>query len=88
MPIYEVLVKLCSSWLVHAISRRIHLPEPGTRLDSKAPLSVHMCEWPRADEALIDKRLEKSMALVREVSEAASNARQKAGASCAGRWER
>lgn len=46
-------------------------------LDANAPQSVHMCKWPAAKKELIDKRLEASMALVREVSEAASNARQK-----------
>ncbi|HOV52682.1 MAG TPA: class I tRNA ligase family protein, partial [Methanothrix sp.] len=46
-------------------------------LDPNAPQSVHMCKWPDAKKELIDKRLEASMALVREVSEAASNARQK-----------
>jgi len=78
--IYEVLVKLCklmapfTPFLAESIYQNLV-----RGLDSKALPSVHMCDWPRADEALIDKRLEKSMALVREVSEAASNARQKAG---------
>jgi isoleucyl-tRNA synthetase len=48
-------------------------------LDEAAPQSVHMCLWPKADPARIDKHLEESMALVREVSMAASNARQKGG---------
>jgi isoleucyl-tRNA synthetase len=48
-------------------------------LDESAPTSVHMCDWPRAKEELIDKRLEASMILVRDVSMAASNARQKGG---------
>ena len=38
-----------------------------------------MCDWPVAKKELIDKNLEESMALVREISEAASNARQKGG---------
>jgi isoleucyl-tRNA synthetase len=38
-----------------------------------------MCDWPRAKEELIDKRLEASMSLVRDVSMASSNARQKCG---------
>jgi len=41
--------------------------------------SVHMCDWPQADFSRIDRRLEESMALVREVAMAASNARQKGG---------
>jgi len=48
-------------------------------LDPGAPESVHMCDWPLAKKELIDKNLEERMTLVREVSEAASNARQKAG---------
>jgi isoleucyl-tRNA synthetase len=48
-------------------------------LDESAPQSVHMCLWPSAQKERIDKHLEESMALVREVSMAASNARQKGG---------
>jgi len=47
-------------------------------LDPRAPQSVHMCDWPMADQSMIDRDLEERMKLVREVSEAASNARQKA----------
>ena len=46
-------------------------------LDGNARPSVHMCDWPSADRLRIDADLEKSMDLVREVSMAASNARQK-----------
>jgi len=48
-------------------------------LDGAAAPSVHMCSWPLADPARIDQKLEESMSLVREVSMAASNARQKGG---------
>lgn len=78
--IYEVMVKLCklmapfTPFLSEAIYQNLV-----KGLDAAALPSVHMCEWPRADEARIDKRLEASMALVREVSMAASNARQKGG---------
>jgi isoleucyl-tRNA synthetase len=78
--IYEVLVKLSrimapfTPFLSESIYQNLVLG-----LDPKAPQSVHMCEWPRADAGRIDKRLEASMALVREVSEASSNARQKSG---------
>jgi isoleucyl-tRNA synthetase len=78
--IYEVMVKLCklmapfTPFLSEAIYGNLV-----KGLDAGAPASVHMCEWPSADEARIDKRLEASMALVREVSMAASNARQKGG---------
>lgn len=78
--IYEVLVTLSkimapfTPFLAETIYQNLV-----RGLDSKAPESVHMCDWPAANAELIDKRLEESMALVREISEAASNARQKAG---------
>ncbi|MDQ1282969.1 MAG: isoleucyl-tRNA synthetase, partial [Euryarchaeota archaeon] len=78
--IYEVMVKLCklmapfTPFLSEAIYGNLV-----KGLDAAALPSVHMCNWPSADAARIDKRLEASMALVREVSMAASNARQKGG---------
>jgi len=78
--IYEVLVKLCklmapfTPFLSEAIYQNLV-----RGLDPQAPSSVHMCQWPGPREDMIDRRLEASMALVREVSEAASNARQKGG---------
>jgi len=78
--IYEVLVKLCklmapfSPFLSESIYQNLV-----KGLNEKAPDSVHMCEWPAAQKELIDKRLEESMAMVRDISEAASNARQNAG---------
>lgn len=47
--------------------------------DTDAPESVHLCDWHRPREGLIDTALEEEMALVREVVEAVSNARQKGG---------
>ena len=41
--------------------------------------SVHHLEWPKHDEKLIDKRLEKDMGYVRDVTTAILNARDKAG---------
>ncbi len=78
--IYEVLVKLSQLMAPFApfISESIY-QNLVKGLDESAPQSVHMCQWPKADPARIDKRLEGSMALVREVSMAASNARQKGG---------
>jgi isoleucyl-tRNA synthetase len=78
--IYEVLVKLSQLMAPFApfISESIY-QNLVKGLDEGAPQSVHMCQWPKADQARIDKRLEGSMALVREVSMAASNARQKGG---------
>ena len=78
--IYEVLVKLCKLMAPFTpfISESIY-QNLVRGLDGSAPESVHMCEWPRGAEPLIDKRLEASMSLVRDVSMAASNARQKGG---------
>jgi isoleucyl-tRNA synthetase len=47
--------------------------------DTNTPPSVHMCDWQGPKEELIDESLEIQMALVRDVVEAVSNARQKAG---------
>jgi isoleucyl-tRNA synthetase len=47
--------------------------------DPEVPESVHLCDWHRPREGLIDPALEEEMALVREVVEAVSNARQKGG---------
>ncbi len=78
--IYEVLVTLCkllapfTPFLSEAIYQNLV-----RGLDPAAPESVHMGDWPRSKADWIDRGLEERMALVREVSEAASNARQKAG---------
>jgi isoleucyl-tRNA synthetase len=78
--IYEVLVKLCkimapfTPFIAESIYQNLV-----KGLDESAPQSVHMCQWPRGSELFIDKRLEASMSLVRDVSMAASNARQKGG---------
>lgn len=36
-------------------------------VDSSAPASVHLCDWPNYDENLVDETLSQEMALVREV---------------------
>jgi len=40
--------------------------------------TVHMCDWPAADEQWLDEELETDVALLRAVEEAGSNARQRA----------
>jgi len=45
--------------------------------DAEHP-TVHMCEWPEADDDLRDAQLEEDVDLVRAVEEAGSNARQQA----------
>jgi len=79
--IYEVLVKLSrlmapfTPFLSESIYQNLV-----RGLDGAAALpSVHMCDWPVADGARIDRKLEESMSLVREISMAGSNARQKGG---------
>ncbi len=41
------------------------------------PESVHMCDWPAADETLMDEELEVDMKIAREIVEASLNARQR-----------
>ncbi len=48
-------------------------------VDPDAPVTVHMSEWPKVEESLVDKDLEVHMDMVRSIVEAASNARQKVG---------
>ena len=47
-------------------------------VDEKAPESVHLAAWPKADEALIDETLNREMALVMKLVSLGHNARQKA----------
>jgi len=78
--IYEVLTKLArlmapfTPFIAESIYQNLVLG-----LDENARPSVHMCDWLSGDKKWIDVGLEKSMDLVREVSMAASNARQKGG---------
>lgn len=46
--------------------------------DEKAPLSVHLVEWPKYDEALIDEKLNREMALVMKLVSLGHAARNKA----------
>ncbi|MBZ3934847.1 isoleucine--tRNA ligase [Methanimicrococcus blatticola] len=48
-------------------------------IDENAPLSVHMNDWPAPKEIFVNAELEEHMEIVRNVVEASSNARQKAG---------
>jgi isoleucyl-tRNA synthetase len=47
-------------------------------LDPKAPESVHLAAWPKADEARIDETLNREMDLVMKMVSLGHNARQKA----------
>jgi isoleucyl-tRNA synthetase len=78
--IYEVMTTLCmlmaplAPFLSESIFQNLV-----RGLDPSAPQSIHMCSWPAGKKELIDRSLEKRMTLARDISEAASNARQKAG---------
>jgi isoleucyl-tRNA synthetase len=48
-------------------------------VDPDALVSVHMCDWPVADDTLVDKELESHMKTIQSMVESASNARQKVG---------
>jgi isoleucyl-tRNA synthetase len=47
-------------------------------IDPKAPESVHLAKWPKADESKIDETLNREMALVMKLVSLGHNARQKA----------
>jgi isoleucyl-tRNA synthetase len=47
-------------------------------IDAKAPESVHLAIWPKADESQIDETLNREMALVMKMVSLGHNARQKA----------
>ena len=46
--------------------------------DSKTPISVHMCEWPKPKKKWIKKKLEEDMDVVSDIISVASYARQSA----------
>jgi isoleucyl-tRNA synthetase len=48
-------------------------------VDSKAPQSIHLSEWPKADEGAIEKELDEKMAITRKIVEAGLSARNEAG---------
>ncbi|HVP25287.1 MAG TPA: isoleucine--tRNA ligase [Methanomicrobiales archaeon] len=67
------LVQILSPFTPHLaeeIYRNLRLPEDAE--------SVHMLDWPGADPALTDERLEKAMAVIRSFDDAVANARQAA----------
>jgi isoleucyl-tRNA synthetase len=78
--LYVVMATLCklmapfTPFLAEAIYQNL-----ARGLYPDAPESVHMCDWPLLKAEQADRDLEKRMAVVREIFEAVSNARQKAG---------
>lgn len=76
--LYEVLVtvaKLIAPFAPH-VSEEMY-QNLVRNINPDAPESVHMCDWVVAKEEFIDTELEMSMDIIREISEASSNARQK-----------
>jgi len=65
MTLYTVLVQLItvSAPFVPFVSEEIY-SNLVRNIDSNAPESVHLCDFPVADEKIIDKELEKNMDLV------------------------
>ncbi|MBW6431909.1 class I tRNA ligase family protein, partial [Patescibacteria group bacterium] len=48
-------------------------------IDPKAPESIHLSDWPKADEGAIDVKLSEKMATTRRIVEAGLSARNEAG---------
>ena len=80
MTLYTALVTLtkASAPLIPFMTEQIYQNLVRT-VDENAPLSVHMCSYPEADETLIDKELEADMALVLEIATLARSARNVSG---------
>ncbi|HEX9412504.1 MAG TPA: isoleucine--tRNA ligase [Ktedonobacterales bacterium] len=47
------------------------------RVDAQAPASVHLCDWPQANAALVDRRLHEETALVLRLVNLGRSAREK-----------
>lgn len=72
--VFDVLLRLIAPFTPY-IAEEIYqnLIRPFTGVES-----VHMLDWPKADENAIDEELEREMEYVRRIVEAGSSARQKA----------
>ncbi len=75
--VFVTLSKVIAPFLPH-IAEEIY-SNMVLNVDKEAPLTVHMCDWPKPDENLRDTELEAQMKTIRGIVEAASNARQKVG---------
>lgn len=75
--VYVTLTKLISPFMPYLAEEMYQ--NLIRNVDPNAPDSVHMCDWPKVNEAYLDPELEAAMDTVRSIVEAASNARQKAG---------
>ncbi len=80
ITLYEVLIALCTllSPFIPFLTEHIYQNlVRGVSADAKE--SVHLCEYPRPDEALIDTDLESAMGLISDLVEAGRRARSDAG---------
>jgi isoleucyl-tRNA synthetase len=75
--VYVTLMKLISPFMPYLAEEMYQ--NLIRNVDPNAPESVHMCDWPKVNDACLDSELEVAMDTVRSIVEAASNARQKAG---------
>ena len=80
MTLYTALVTLAkvSAPLIPFMTEQIYQNLVRT-VDKDAPLSIHLCSFPVADESFIDTELEKDMSLVLEVATLARSARNVSG---------
>ncbi len=80
MTLYTALVTLAkvSAPLIPFMTEQIYQNLVRT-VDKDAPLSIHLCSFPVADESFIDTELEKDMSLVLEVATLARSARNLSG---------
>ena len=80
MTLYTALVTLAklSAPMIPFMTEQIYQNLVRT-VDENAPISVHMCSFPTADESFIDAELEADMALVLEVATLARSARNVSG---------
>jgi isoleucyl-tRNA synthetase len=77
--LYEVLVTIAKLFapITPFISEEIY-GNLARNLDSKAPLSIFMCEWPKENKKFIDKTLEEQMEIAKKIINASYSARQEA----------
>ena len=80
MTLYTVLDSFCKlvAPFVPFITESIYQNITRT-VNKNAPLSVHMCDCPKADESLIDSELEKKMTLIQNVVALGNAARNASG---------
>jgi isoleucyl-tRNA synthetase len=75
--VYVTLIKLISPFMPY-LAEEIY-QNLVRNVDPDSPVSVHMCDWPKVNNAYLDPELESAMDIARSIVEASSNARQKAG---------